>query len=436
MNLEKFQELIEKEKKIVREMQVVLRNLEKAKSSEDKRLINSHLVSLKKSLRETGKNAVQILSGINVVKSLQEAKQNISATAKQPEQKKVEAGKKSKIGFGEKRKLLSELEVSSLEKTTLKRLKEKEEEIKKQKIKKPSLYVKNSSKFFSKFSGELADKKSFISLKRDLIKANIQLMPKAYISVMLFTTFLSIFAGILIFIFFLFFSIGGKYVVMRVTESFDIRLLKTFWILFAIPIGTFVFMFFYPSMEKKSAETKINQELPFAAIHMASISGSMIDPSKIFSIIISTGEYPHLSREFTKLINEINIYGYDLVSALRKVAFDSPSGKLSELLNGLATTITSGGDLPAFFDKRAQTLLFDHKLEREKYTKSAETFMDIYISVVIAAPMILMVLLMMMKISGLGISLSTTMITLIMVLGVSAINVVFLTFLYLKQPGE
>jgi len=38
-----------------------------------------------------------------------------------------------------------------------------------------------------------------------------------------------------------------------------------------------------------------------------------------------------------------------------------------------------------------------------------------------------------MKISGLGISMSTSMITIIMVLVVTMINVVFLTFLQLKK---
>ena len=134
-------------------------------------------------------------------------------------------------------------------------------------------------------------------------------------------------------------------------------------------------------------------------------------------------------------MNEINVLGYDLVAALRSSASNSSSKKLADLLNGLATTITSGGSLPEFFDKRAQTLLFEYKIEREKQTRAAETFMDIYISVVIAAPMIFMLLLMMMKISGLGISLSTSMITIIMILGVSMINVFFLIFLNLKQPS-
>ena len=81
-------------------------------------------------------------------------------------------------------------------------------------------------------------------------------------------------------------------------------------------------------------------------------------------------------------------------------------------------------------------MLFEHRIEKEKSAKAAETFMDIYISVVIAAPMIIMLLLMMMKMSGLGISLSTSMITLIAVLGVTIINIVFMTFLHLKQAGE
>ena len=119
---------------------------------------------------------------------------------------------------------------------------------------------------------------------------------------------------------------------------------------------------------------------------------------------------------------------------MKNIGFNNPSKKLAELLNGIAITINSGGSLQDFFDKRAQSLLFDYRIEREKYTKTAETFMDIYISLVIAAPMILMLLLIMMRVSGLGISLSTSMLTLVMVLGVVMINIIFLTFLQLKQP--
>ena len=47
-----------------------------------------------------------------------------------------------------------------------------------------------------------------------------------------------------------------------------------------------------------------------------------------------------------------------------------------------------------------------------------------------------MLLLMMMSISGMGIGLSAGMISVILIGGVSMVNVLFLTFLHLKQPAE
>jgi len=240
--------------------------------------------------------------------------------------------------------------------------------------------------------------------------------------------------GIFLAAFFLFFKISAELPILSlITKDLGIRALKTFWIIFAVPVITFLIMYFYPSLEKKSTGSRIDGELPFATINMSAISGSLIDPSKIFNIIITTKEYPYLSKEFTKIMNEINIHGYNFVGALRNASFNSPSKKLSELFSGLATTINSGGDLPHFFEERSKSLLFEHRLEKEKQAKSAETFMDIYISLVVAAPMILMLLLIMMKISGLGISLSTNTITLIMVLGITIINIIFLTFLEIKK---
>ena len=423
----KLKQTLLKEKKIITEIVSVSKNPEK-KNIQEKEIIFSQSKSLVGLLRKTNKEIPVILQKVFLIKPLHSNLPN-QIIKREVEQPKL----KQKIPLISR--LIKKSELSNLEKKTLKRLKEGEEKIKKKKLKKPSTYVKIANKIFFDFSSSLSKKKFFETLNRDLKKTNLQFIPVAYISTILFTTLLSIILGIGIFLLFLFFNFGAVLPIMtRVTENIVTRFLKVFWILFALPIATFLFMYFYPSMEKKSIANKIDQELPFATINMSAIAGSMIDPSKIFSIIISTKEYPSLEKQLIKLMNEINIYGYDLVSALRSTSDNSPSKKLSELFTGLATTITSGGDLREFFEKRSQTLLFEYRIEREKYTKSAETFMDIYISVVIAAPMILMLLVIIMKISGLGISLSTSIITLIMILGVSLINIIFLTFLHLKQP--
>lgn len=435
IQFKKLREIISSEKKTIKEI-VSLSNYLKKAEADEKKLISAQIKLLKGSLRKTNEKIPKILDSLHLLKTLPQKEISEPKKVSLEEKKSVKKGFKlsGKIFPINRNYSIKDLKPTKLEKETLKRMREKKVKIVMQKEEKANPYVMIANRWFSGFANKILSEKGFENLERDLIKANLSFTPRGYISVTLLTSLLSIFLGVALTLFFLFFNIESNLpIISRTTEAFGTRILKVFWIIIVVPIGTFLSMYLYPSLEKGSAELKINEELPFATIHMSAISGSMIDPSKIFNIIISTKEYPYLEKEFKKLINEINIYGYDFVSALRDSASNSPSRKLSELFNGLATTINSGGDLPDFFDKRAETLLFEHRLDQEKKTKAAETFMDIYISVVIAAPMILMILLMMMKISGLGVSLSTSMISLIMVLAVTVVNVIFLTFLHLKK---
>ncbi len=393
---------------ILREIQNLFEKIETI-PPQDRAVFERQLQQLEKKLFEKNNDSINTLSKINLVQKLE----------KEPE--KVE---KKKVDYS----------LQELDEITLKRLKKKEKIIVKEKEFKPDFFVSISNKYFSSFSNSLVEKGTFDRLKRELSKGNFPYLVKTYVSMMLFSTSLAFLLGIFAMVFFLFFNISS-YVpfIIASKEVISTRILKVFWIPIFFPIITFFISYVYPSLERSSIESKINHELPFATIHMSAISGSSIEPSKIFQIIISTKEYPAIEKELYKIINEMNIFGKDLVTALRTAAQKCPSKKLSDLFNGIATTVTSGGDLSDFFDKRANTLLFDYRLEREKETKSAETFMDIYISVVIAAPMILMLLLIMMKVSGIGISLSTGMITLIMISAVVVINIGFLTLLQMKQ---
>ncbi len=416
---------ISKERKAVNELRFLFNNLKSASDKEEREMVLSQIKSLRTFMKKTNEDVKKELEGITTAKPLHN---------KKIEEKGIK--EKTKKSVKRSKKIPKEIKPTELEKQILKRIKRKTKDITIEEEKKPSKYINISNKVFSGISRQLAKKDMFNVLKKDLMKTNLQFTSSSYISIILFSTMIAAVFGFFVFGFFLFFKFENFPIVALVEGNILMRIPQTFWILFAVPIATFIFMYLYPSLEKKSSENKINQELPFATIHMATISGSMVEPSKIFSIIISTGEYPNLKKEFTKLINFVNIYGYNLVTALRMTATNSPSKKLTDLLNSLSVTITSGGSLPNFFEKRSQSLLFEYKLEREKYTKTAETFMDVYISVVIAAPMMLMLLLMIMRVSGLGISLSGSMISLIMVLGISLINVIFLIFLHFKQPGE
>lgn len=280
-------------------------------------------------------------------------------------------------------------------------------------------YILISNKMFRKTSNFLLEKGYFKDIKNDLRKITSPLLLDTYLSMSIFSTFISLFAGLLIGVLFYFLSFGIGISIATI---------------FFIPILVFFMFIIYPSSKRKSLDKEINQELPFMTIYMAAIATSGIEPSKIFDIVVSSKEYPAIQREVKKLTNYINFYGYDLVSSLKKSAQNCPSERLAQLFDGLATTITSGGELTTYLSKHSETLLFDYRLEREKYTHIAETFMSIYISVVIAAPMILMILFILMSLAKFGINMSIQTISFLTVIIVGLLNVLFLSFLNMKQP--
>ncbi|MEK6820053.1 MAG: type II secretion system F family protein, partial [Nanoarchaeota archaeon] len=368
-----FKKDIAREIKMVKELNVFLKEFENKKNFKDRQAIDENVRHLKNSVEEVSQQMIENLSGISInaplklqIPEIKDEKKDVAKSGKKSNTSKI-------FDF---LKFQNKYKISGIEKSTLKRIKKKEEEekVEKGRIKKPSLYVGYANKLFSDFSADLVKKYKLRELQADLMKANMNFLLRSYISVMILTTLISFFVSIFLVIFFLFFNLQATLPIVTLTEeNIFIRFLETFWLIGVLPMSTLLFMYFYPSLEKDSVEKRVDLELPFATINMAAISGSLIDPTKMFNIIISTQEYPALEREFTKLLNSVNVLGQDFISALRNSGFNTASRKLSALFNGLATTINSGGDLPKFFSERAETMLFEYNLEREKSTKAAET---------------------------------------------------------------
>jgi hypothetical protein len=455
MNEEKdikaLKENIRHAKEIIKEVSSISEHLRTVKDleksgykikEEEKKLLANTIKSLMSQLEIINNSTPEIVNSLNLFKKIpskgksKTKKELVSFKYNHPSAKKNEAivtVKKS-----QKTKFIKEL---SLTDSTIDKLKKKYNLLavhkKEGEYKKPSAYAKLSNKLFSELSRKMVKKGYFVDLNRELRKANMSYLSHTYISMSFLTSLIAFFVSFLIFVFLLIFSVSPASPFVFVSEeSILIRFLKFFAVPIIVPIITFFLFVYYPSAEKKAIASKINHELPFVTIHMAAIAGSNVEPTNIFKIVASGKEYPFTRKEIKKLLNQINLYGYDLVSALRSSASFTSSSRLSELFSGFATTITSGGNLEAFLAKRADTLIFDYKTESEKSIRSAETFMDIYISVVIAAPMILTLLLVMMSISpalSLGLSLEAT--NLLILLAIAFINIIFLVFLHLKQPN-
>ncbi|MGB9708369.1 MAG: type II secretion system F family protein [Candidatus Pacearchaeota archaeon] len=352
-----------------------------------------------------------------------------------PEKAKVErkieristAGGPVYVTSGYKSRFLEELNLSEKE------LKEAKAKILKRKvtpseemavIMKPSALAVFASRIFGPMSANLTKAALFKSVERDLRKANMPYMLSTYISIIFFFTFLALFVSVIIAL-----AVSAA---MQVTITTFIRNIAIALFLTCI---TFFFVLSYPSSVAGGIRKKLETELPFAAAHMAAIASSKVEPTKIFTIMAMTKEYKAFSLEIRKVVNQINVYGYDLTTALRNAIKTSPSKRYSDLLNGMVTTITTGGDLTTYLHEKSKSLLIDYRLSHERYTNVIGMYSDIYTALLIAAPLIFMLLLAIISIMGTSfLSMDISTLANLGIALIAMLNLLFLILLHFTQP--
>jgi len=431
---EELKKNVDAEIEMLKEVSTYFKKLEHA-DQQERRLLLGAIGALRKGIKIINSSIPRILREIPSNKKLLSVKRKMQAS--KLENVMIERDN-SKIDVAispkDKDRFLRELSISD---KYIRRLKKGEKESKFERYREFQAsrgYLKMANKVFLKKAVKSISDGKFRALSFGLKKANIGILFESYIAMMYFTVLISFIFSFLVFLIFFFFKVSVSYPFFSIYhESYLTRFAMTFWIPIAIPLIAYLAVYYYPSTERKSVGYKIDQELPFAVIHMSAISGSGIAPSEIFRIVGISREYPRLKMEIRKILNQINLYGYDLVTALNNAAASAPSEKLADLLSGLSTTITSGADIQVFLEKRAESLLLSYRLEREKYTRLIETFLDIYISVVIAAPMVFLLLLILMSVSGVQVGFTSFQLSVVSVLGIAVLNIVFLAFLQVKQ---
>jgi flagellar protein FlaJ len=282
-------------------------------------------------------------------------------------------------------------------------------------------FTKLSGKIFSNVAFGLSRSDTFKPLADGLRKANMPYLLTSYISMMLLGTLISFFASLFI---------AGFVIYSEILSP-----IYGIAIVFVIPAIMFMIFYFYPSGEASSTKSQINDELPFAIMHMSAIAGSGIEPSKVFGILAVSNEYPALRKEMIKIMNQINFYGYNIVSALRATAKTTPNERFADFLNGIATTISSGGNLKEYLKNIAADTLLDYKLRRKRFTTISETYADIYTGLLVAAPLMFMLILVLMNVIGGGFGgMSTSTIAIIGIGALIVVNIGFLVFLEISQP--
>jgi flagellar protein FlaJ len=171
---------------------------------------------------------------------------------------------------------------------------------------------------------------------------------------------------------------------------------------------------------------------------MDSIASSGIPTEFMFELLGNLKEYGEVSRQARLVVRNIKTFGMSSVAALNDVAQRTPSPAFKQVLTGISSTVAKGGNLPDFLGEMSDKNLFDYRIKREQFVKTLATFADIYTAVMIAAPLMMLSVLVMMNIIGGDIFGMTIpdVISLMTYIIIPAMNIGFLAFVHMSYPGR
>lgn len=287
-------------------------------------------------------------------------------------------------------------------------------------------YGKYANRFFEKLTIGItsAYKQQLAGFYKALRASGIKVLSKTYISMIFLSSVIAFIAvALLASVFF-----SAPNIIIQVLRGIMLGVL-------AAGITAAV-MYFYPSSVAKTRESAIKEDLPFVIINMAAVAGSGAKPISLFKTILSSEEYPGLRDEIKKIVNYVALFGYDLSTALRAVARDTPSLRFKDLLDGIVNTIESGGDLKEYLNAMADEALTTYRLERKKAVEQVGTYSDIYTTILIAAPLLFFVTLAIIQTMGgeLGGMSVATLATFGTYLVIPMLNIGFIIFINAVQP--
>jgi hypothetical protein len=261
--IEVIKKLVEKEIEVLREASLLLGRASEAPPSE-KRIVAEGVNSLVAQMRKMNNSIPNLLNRIEVPK--EEKKQSVKEGKKE---RTMVLSDRLVLNEKEKDTMFQQLNINENLMRKLKRKSTENIEVEEE-FQAARGYLKMANRYFRDTSNKLIKKGYFAGLPSEIRRANLDMLFESYVSMMFFSTFLSIFAALLL------------VVLLMIVLGFKVYLLA---LIVIVPISVFSALYYYPSAERGSIAKKVDEELPFAVIHMSSISGSGIEPTEIFKII-------------------------------------------------------------------------------------------------------------------------------------------------------
>lgn len=166
-------------------------------------------------------------------------------------------------------------------------------------------------------------------------------------------------------------------------------------------LGTYVARYYYPRYVVSGRRRAVDITLPHAITYMyAQSHGGMNLVEVVRSMADATDTYGEVANEFDMIVRDMDLFGNDLLTAIRNARNLTPSDNLEGFLDDLLGVIDAGGDVTNFFEDQSAKYLEEAAEEQEDFLETLSILSEVFIVGFIAAPLFLIVTLMVISFLG------------------------------------
>jgi flagellar protein FlaJ len=200
---------------------------------------------------------------------------------------------------------------------------------------------------------------------------------------------------------------------------------------------TVIGFYLYPVYCADKHKRELDDELPFTSGYMAILASAGVSPEKIFHSLSNLDVPLAASTEAKEVIKNINLFGLDVISALEKASSRTPSQKFRDTIEGIISTIHTGGNLGAFLREKFRTAMKLKKLNLKKYSDNLSVLSEVYVALLLTGPLLLVIMVSVMSVlggGGLGLLSPDFLLSLLTYLLIPVCAVIFLIILDSTSP--
>jgi flagellar protein FlaJ len=195
--------------------------------------------------------------------------------------------------------------------------------------------------------------------------------------------------------------------------------------------------YLYPVYRADKHKRELDDELPFMTGYMSILASGGVSPEKMFHSLATLNEPLAASSEAREIVQNVSLFGMDIISALEKASSRTPSQKLRDMIEGMISTIHTGGNLGSFLRERFKTHMKLKRVSLKKYSDSLSVLSEIYVALLLTGPLLLIIMLSVMSVLGgggiMGLS-SEMLLSLLTYMAIPVCAVIFLLILDSSSP--